>query len=508
MDPIQGLMYGFGVALTPENFLAALFGALLGTAVGILPGMGPTVVMALLLVPTMNMKVETGLIMLGAIYYGTQYGDSMTAILMNVPSEAPSVVIGIDGYQIARKGRAGAALATAAVGSFIGATIGLIGLTLIAGPVSQAALAFGPPEYFAITVVGLFVLSKISSASLSKGLVALGIGLALTTVGIEPLSGMPRYTFGNTDLLLGVDLIPVVMGIIGMAEMIEIASKNAGLPKAASINYRDLMPTRKEWKKAIPASLRGSVLGFFMGLLPGPTMALSTFASYRLEKRLAPEEVGHGAVQAVAGPKSADDGSISGTLVPLMALGIPFTAVTAVLFAGLLLHGVTPGPTLITERPEIFWGMVAAMYIGNVALLVLNFPLVGMWTSILRIPQPILSAMLVVLMMIGTYSLRNSTLDELVLVLAGVLGYIMKQMNYERTLLILGMVLGPMLEANFGRSLEMSDGDLSVFVTRPIPDVLWVILALVLLGPPILNAITGRRAGAAGVKAQEPGSIL
>ncbi|MCL4369464.1 MAG: tripartite tricarboxylate transporter permease [Chloroflexi bacterium] len=501
MNPIEGLMYGFGVALTPENFLAALFGALLGTAVGILPGMGPTVVMAILLVPTMNMKVETGLIMLGAIYYGTQYGDSMTAILMNVPSEAPSVVIGIDGYQIAKKGRAGAALAIAAVGSFIGATVGLVGLTLIAGPVSQAALAFGPPEYFAITVVGLFVLSKISSASLSKGLVALGIGLALTTVGIEPLSGMPRYTFGNTNLMLGVDLVPVVMGVIGMAEMIDIASRNSGLPKAVGINYKDLMPTREEWKKAIPASFRGSFLGFFMGLLPGPTMALSTFASYRLEKRLAPGEVGHGAVQAVAGPKSADDGSISGTLVPLMALGIPFTAVTAVLFAGLLLHGVTPGPTLITERPEIFWGMVAAMYIGNVALLVLNFPLVGMWTSILRIPQPILSAMLVVLMMIGTYSLRNSTLDEMVLVLAGVLGYIMKQMNYERTLLILGMVLGPMLEANFGRSLEMSDGDLGIFVTRPIPDTLWVILVLVLIGPLILKAINGRRAGAAGADA-------
>lgn len=450
MNPIEGLMYGFGIALTPENFLAALFGALLGTAVGILPGMGP-----------------------------------------------------IGGHRHRRlpdrteKGRAGAALAIAAVGSFIGATIGLVGLMLVAGPVSQAALAFGPPEYFAITVVGLFVLSKISSASLSKGLVALGIGLGLTTVGIEPLSGMPRYTFGNPDLILGVDLVPMVMGVIGLAEMIGIATKNSGLPKAPSINYRDLMPTRKEWAKAIPASLRGSFLGFFMGLLPGPTMALSTFASYRLEKRLAPHEVGHGAVQAVAGPKSADDGSISGTFVPLMALGIPFTAATAMLFAGLMLHGVTPGPDLIFDRPEIFWGLVAAMYIGNVALLILNFPLVGMWTSILKIPQPILSAMLVVLMLIGAYSLRNSTLDMMVLILSGCLGYVMKQMNYERTLVILGLVLGPMLETNFGRSLQMSNVGPWIFVTRPMPDVLWAVLAVILIGPLILKAINSHRAGAA-----------
>ena len=497
MNPLEGLAYGFSIALTPENFVAALVGALLGTAVGILPGMGPTVVLAILLVPTMSMKVETGLIMLGGIYYGTQYGDSMTAILMNVPSEAPSVVIGIDGYKIARKGRAGAALAVAAVGSFIGATIGLVGLTLIAGPLSQAALAFGPPEFFAITVVGLVILSRVSSASFSKGMVALGIGLALTTIGMEPFGGTERYTFGDPDLVLGVDLVPMVMGLVGMAEMLDIASKNAGLPKAASIKYRDLMPSRQEWAKALPASLRGAVVGFFMGLLPGPTMTLSTFASYRLERKLAPGEVGQGAIQAVAGPKSADDGSISGTLVPLMALGIPFTAVTAVLFAGLMLHGVTPGPDLIFDHPEIFWSLVAAMYIGNVALLILNFPLVGMWTSILKIPQPILSAMLLVLMLIGAYSLRNSNLDEMVLVLSGCLGYVMKQMNYERTLVILGLVLGSMLETNFGRSLQMSNVGAQIFFDRPIPDVLWAILVLVLLGPVALKVINRVRAGTA-----------
>jgi len=388
----------------------------------------------------------------------------------------------MDGYQIAKKGRAGAALAVSAIGSFIGSSVGLIGLALLAVPLSNWALAFGPPEYFAVTVVGFLVLSRMSSSSLPKALVALGIGLMMTTVGIDPFMGAPRFTFGNVELMEGIELVPAVMGLIGMAEMIGIAAKAAGLPRAARISYRELMPTRQEWKVAIPASLRGSVLGFFFGLLPGPTMTLSTFASYRLERRLAPEEVGHGAVQAVAGPKSADDGAVSGGLVPLMALGIPFTAVTAVLFAGLMMHGVTPGPTLISERPELFWGLVAAMYIGNIALLVLNFPLVGMWMSILRIPQPILASILVVLMLIGSYSLRNSVADMAILVGCGVLGYIMKQFDYERALVILGLVLGPMLEKNFSESLQMSRNDPMIFFTRPIPQVLWAAMVLLFLG--------------------------
>jgi len=448
--------------------------------------MGPTVVLALLLVPTMGMKPETGLIMLGAIYYGTQYGDSLSAILMGVPSEPPSVVIGMDGFQASKKGRAGPALAVAATGSFIGATIGLVGLSLVAGPLSEAALAFGPPEYFAITVVGLLVLSRMSSASMTKGLVALGLGLAVTTVGIDPLSAVPRFTFGQVQLLGGIELVPTVMGIIGMAELIHIAGRKTGLPKAIGFKARDLMPTRKEWRECIPASLRGSVIGFLFGLLPGPTMALATFASYRLERRLAPNEVGTGSLRAVAGPKAADDGAVSGTLIPLMALGIPFSAVTAVLFAGLLLHGITPGPDMISQNPHIFWGMVAAMYIGNVALLILNFPLVAMWTSVLRLPQSILSALLVVLMMIGAYSLRNNLFDMIVLAVAGIVGYVMKQLGYERTLVILGLVLGPMLESSLGRSLELSDGSLMIFVRRPIPLALWAIL-VVFFGWPVVR---------------------
>ncbi len=493
MNPIDGLAYGFSVALTWQNFLAAMAGALIGTGIGILPGMSPTVAVALLLVPTMNLEPETGLIMLGAIYYGSQYGDSMTAILMGVPSEAPSVVIGIDGYQIAKKGRAGAALAVSAIGSFIGATVGLVGLILLAEPVSDAALSLGPPEYAAITVLGLFVLSRMSSSSFWMGLAAVTLGLMFTTVGMDPLSGQTRFIFGHIQLAQGIELIPSVMGLIGMAEMLEIAAKTTALPEAAKVRFRELFPTWQEWREAIPASLRGAGLGFVFGLLPGPSLTLATFAAYRFERRLAPREVGHGSVRAVAGPKSADDGAISGTLVPLMSLGIPFTAVTAVLFAGLMLHGIQPGPALMVQQPQIFWGLVAAMYVGNVALLVMNFPLVGMWMSLLRIPQPVLSAILVMLMMIGAFSLRNSILDIGILLVMGVLGYLMKQFGFDRTLVILGLVLGPMLEMKFRESMEMSGGDLSIFVNRSFSLVLLLALVAVLLGPPLWRLATRGR---------------
>jgi putative tricarboxylic transport membrane protein len=356
-------------------------------------------------------------------------------------------------------------------------------------------VTFGAPEYFAITVVGLFLLTRISSASIWKGLSALGLGLALTTVGISGTTGDPRFTFGNTDLMQGVGLVPAVMGFIGMAEMIHIATRAESLPPLAAFRYREILPTLREWKEGVSASLRGSLIGFAFGLLPGPSMTLATFASYRLEKRLAPNEVGHGSLKAVAGPKSADDGAVSGTLVPLMALGLPFTSITAMLYAGLLLHGVTPGPTLITQRPEIFWGLVAAMYIGNIALLILNFPLVGLWVSVLKMPQSVLTAMLVVLMLIGAYSLRNNSMDMIIVLVMGMVGYIMKQLEFERTLVILGLVLGPMLETNFARSLQMSFGDLRIFVSRPIPNVLWALLVIVLLVP-LLWSRTNRRPAA------------
>jgi putative tricarboxylic transport membrane protein len=320
----------------------------------------------------------------------------------------------------------------------------------------------------------------------------LAFGLLLTTVGTDPIMGSPRFTFSVFDLTLGIDLVPMVMGIIGMAEMFAIAASPHGLPKPTAVKFRHLLPAPREWGEAIPAALRGSILGFSLGLLPGPVLTLATFASYRLEKWLAPNDVGTGSARAVAGPKAADDAAVSACLVPLMALGIPFTSTTAVLFAGLLLHGVQPGPLLMTDHPEIFWGLVAAMFIGNFALLVMNFPLVGLWVNVLRIPQHILSAALVILMLIGSYSLRNSTLDMLVVVCSGLVGYVMKQANLDRTLVILGLVLGPILESNFRQSLEMSMGSLLIFAQRPITRILLFILLVVYILPALWRPVWRR----------------
>jgi putative tricarboxylic transport membrane protein len=493
MDPLSGLIYGFHVALTPENLAAALIGALLGTAVGILPGLGPTTVIALLLIPTINLPPETGLIMLGGIYYGTQYGDSMTAILMNVPSEAPSVVIGLDGYEMAKQGRAGVALAVAAIGAWIGASVGLLGLVLLAGVLAPAALAIGPSEYFALSMVGLVILAKVSGGGTWKGLLALAIGLALPTVGQDPLTGFVRFSFGSPELMQGFTLVPVIMGLIGLSGILQLTGTSKTLPKPAPFNFREIFPSAAEWRESIPASLRGALIGFVFGILPGPGTVLSTFVSYRLERRLRPDRVGKGAVAAVAGPKAADDASVSGHLVPLMVLGIPFSSVTAILFAGILLHGIQPGPLLMGQHPEIFWGLVAAMYIGNLALLILNFPLVGMWMSILRIPQPILTALLVLLLLIGSYSLNNSFFDTLVLIGAGVLGYFLRSVDLDRTVVVLGLVLGPLVEKNFRLSLIISRGNPAVFFSTWIDDLLWLLLIVFFVGPLLIRAMAHLR---------------
>ncbi len=493
MDPLEGLRYGLSVAVTPDNLLAALVGVFLGTAVGVLPGLSPPVVLAILLVPTADMRPETALIMMGAIYYGTQYGDSLSAILMGVPSEPASVVIGIDGFQLTKKGKAGWALSVAAVGAFIGGSVGLLCLLLLAVPAANVALAFGPPEFFVLTLAGFLVLSRLSSASFPKSLVSLAIGLVLMTIGTDPYEGHPRFTFGQVNLLYGVDLVPGVMGLVGLAEILYMAAKPLAIVKVPDVAFRDLWPPRQEWMKAVPASVRGAIIGFLAGMVPGPTTTISTFLSYRLEQRLSPQEVGHGAVQAVAGPKSADDASISGHLVPLLSLGLPFTATAAIIYASMLLHGITPGPLLIPQHPEIFWGLVAAMYIGNVALLILNLPLVALWTKMLQVPQRVLTPTLVLLILIGAYALRNSIFDVVVVVFTGVLGFVLRQAGYDRVIVILGMALGDLFESSFAQSLQMGNNSPLIFFTRPIPAVAWTVLVLVYVGPWLVRRITRRQ---------------
>lgn len=488
MNALDGLVYGFSVALTPENLLAGLVGALVGTFVGVLPGLGAVGAMALLLTITLTLPPETALIMLAGIYYGAMYGGSTTSILVNVPGEAASVMTALDGYQMAKKGRAGAALAVAAVGSFIAGTLGIVGLMLFAPPLAGFALSFGPPEYFMLALLGLVALSRVSSGSAWKGTISLALGLILATVGMDPISGMRRYTFGVVELSQGIDLVAVAMGLFGMAEVLTVAEQAGGLPEVTAVRFRELFPTKSEWKRAIPAILRGSGLGFLIGLVPGPAPLISTFASYNMERRLSKhqEEFGYGAIEGVAGPESANNGATSAAMIPLLALGIPFAASPALLLAALMIHGVQPGPLLMQDHPAVFWGVVVSMYIGNLALLILNLPLVGLWVSLLRIPQPALVASILVFMFLGTYSLNNSVLDLIVLVVMGVLGYVLRKLEFDLAPIILGLVLGPMMEKSLGQSLYMSEGNLTVFFQGPITAVLWVALLAVLFLPVII----------------------
>lgn len=506
MNPFDGLLYGFSVCVSLKNLLAVFGGAIIGTLIGVLPGIGPVGAIALLLPITLGMSPETALIMLAGIYYGSMYGGSTTSILVNVPGEATSVVTAIEGYQMAKKGRAGAALAVAAVGSFVAGTLGIILLMLFAPVLADYALSFGPPEYFAIALLGLFALSRITGAPFWQSLLVLGFGLALATVGMDPVSFTTRYTAGIIQLAQGIELVPVVMGLFGVAEVLSVAEQSGGLPQIGKMKFRELFPTRPEWKRSWGPIFRGSGMGFFWGLIPGPSTVLSTFASYRLEKHLSktPEEFGQGAIEGVAGPESANNGASAGAMVPMLSLGIPFTPGAAMLLAALLIQGVQTGPLLISSRPEIFWGVVASMYIGNIALLILNFPLVGLWTSILKIPQSILLSLILLLTMVGAFAINNSMLDLVVLVVMGVVGYLFRKIKFDVSPIVVALVLGPMLETTMRESLYMSRGEMSIFMTRPISGTIFMILLVFLIVPPLWKMVRRKnRKGGAHIPSEE-----
>ncbi|HEV8472610.1 MAG TPA: tripartite tricarboxylate transporter permease, partial [Methylomirabilota bacterium] len=376
MGPLEGLAYGFAVALTPTNLFACFVGVVVGTIVGVLPGIGPVGAMALLLPSTYALDPAAALIMLAGIYYGAMYGGSTTSILVNVPGEAGSVVTLLDGYQMTRKGRAGAALAVAAVGSFVAGTLGVVGIMLASSWLADQALRFGPPEYFAITLGGLLLLSRLSGGSVLHAFLLVALGLALGTVGMDPVSALRRFTFGSVDLAQGIELVPVIMGLYGVAEVLLIAEEGITKAQIAKVRMRELFPTREEWRRSWAPIGRGSVVGFLTGLVPGPAAVLSTFIAYNLEKKVSrhPEKFGTGAIEGVAAPEAANNGATAGAMVPLLSLGIPFSPATAILLGALVIHGLNPGPLLISQRPEVFWGFVASMYIGNFLLLILNLP--------------------------------------------------------------------------------------------------------------------------------------
>ena len=477
-----GLAHGLASALQPMNLVAALVGVILGTLVGVLPGMTPTATIAVLLTFTARLNTEPAFIMLAGIYFGAQYGNSITAILLNIPSEPQSVVIARHGFRLTQRGRAGAALSCAAIGSFVGVIVGLVGLSLVAPALSRLAEAFGPPEFFAVTAAGLVAIVIVMNKGGPAGILSVCLGLALSTVGVDPVESVNRFTFGIPGLLAGMQLVPIAVGLFGMAELLDRYVRNQRVASMVQVgSFSELRPTASELKATAWSGLRGGIMGFLLGSIPGPSILMGVFGSYAAEERLAmrkygTEELEKGQIELVAGPKAADDAAASGSLVPLLTLGLPFTPVTAMLFAALLLHNITPGPLFIADNPSIFWGLVAAMGIGNIVLLILNFPLVGVWIRLLRIPEKYRFAILMLVMMLGVYALRYSFFDLWVLCIAGVLGTILHRVGFDRLLIVLGLIIGTPMEQSLRQSLLLSKGNPMVFVTQPVS--LGIFLAL------------------------------
>jgi putative tricarboxylic transport membrane protein len=493
MDLLNNLALGFGVALQPINLLYCFLGVFIGTLVGVLPGIGPVAAMSLLLPVTFNATPEAGIIMLAGIYYGSMYGGSTTAILVNIPGEAASVVTCLDGYKMARQGRAGPALGIAAIGSFIAGTFAVLGLMLVAPTLARFAVKFGPAEYFSLMVLGLSILAYLSHGSLVKALIMACFGLALGLIGLDSITGVPRLTFDRMELVDGVGLVPIVMGLFGIAEI--LSNLEQTLTRSVMVsNIRNLLPSREDWKESAAPLARGSILGFLLGILPGGGAVIASFVSYALEKKISktPEKFGHGAIAGVAGPEAANNAAAGGGFIPLLTLGIPPNVVMALLLGAFIVHGLQPGPLLMVQNPGVFWGIVASMYIGNVMLLILNLPLVGLWVQVLKVPYRILFPLILLFCLIGVYSISNAIFDLYVMIAFGVLGYLMRKFGYEPAPLVLAFVLGPLMENNLRKALIISDGSFKIFVERPI-SLTCLVIALAILLSPLLPGLRARR---------------
>jgi putative tricarboxylic transport membrane protein len=487
MDVLGNVLYGFQVALQPLNLFYCFMGTLIGTLVGVLPGLGPAAAIALLLPSTFHASPVSATIMLAGIYYGAMYGGSTTSVLVNIPGEAASVVTCLDGHQMALKGRAGPALGIAAFGSFIAGTFGVIALTITGPILSGVALKFGPPEYFSMMIVGITVLTYLSSGSMIKSLMMATVGLILGGVGMDAISGKYRFTYGMQILADGVGLVPLVMGLFGISEVLENLETEIRR-EIVSAKFRNLFPNLQDWKDSTGPILRGTFLGFFLGLVPGGGAIIAAFVSYAIEKKVSkhPEEFGRGAIQGVAGPEAANNSAASGNFIPLLTLGIPCNAVMAILLGALMIHGLQPGPLLMTKAPDLFWGTIVSMYLGNVMLLVLNLPLIGLWVKVLKVPYYLLYPLILLFCLIGAYSIGNNPGDVLLMLVFGVVGYLLKKFQYDGAPLILAAVLGPMLEEAFRQSLMLSKGNFKIFVSRPL-SLCFLITACVLLIIPIVT---------------------
>ena len=475
-ETFHNLLLGFSVSLAPLNLFYCFVGVLLGTVVGVLPGLGSAATIALLLPITFHMPATSAIIMLAGIWYGSMYGGSTTSILLRIPGEAASVMTCVDGFEMARQGRAGAALGIAAFGSFIAGTVGVVGLMFLGPPLAEFALEFGPPEYFALTTLGLTLVSYLGSKSVPKALSMAVVGLLLGTVGLDPVRSAERFTFGSLSLQGGIELVPMVIGLFGLAEVFLMLDRRWRVEDVVRTptGLLDLLPTRQDWRDSAGAIARGTLIGFLVGVLPGAGATISSFVAYALEKRRSrhPERFGTGAIEGVAAPEAANNSATAAGFVPLLTLGIPGNVVTALMLGAFLLHGITPGPTLLTQRPEMFWGVVTSMYVGNVMLLILNIPLIGLFTRIARVPASILGPLIVLVCLAGTYGVNNNPIDLLVMVAFGVACYLMTKLGYDPAPLVLGFVLGPMVEMSLRQSLILSQGSFLIFFGRPIAGVL------------------------------------
>ncbi|MCX6090142.1 MAG: tripartite tricarboxylate transporter permease [Candidatus Atribacteria bacterium] len=493
MELFSAVLMGFQVAFQPVNIFFCFLGVLIGTLVGVLPGLGPVAAISLLLPVTFQVSSVSAIIMLAGIYYGAMYGGSTTSILVNIPGEAASVITCLDGYQMARNGRAGPALGISAFASFVAGTLSILGLMFVGPLLAKEALRFGPPEYFATMILGLTILVFLASGPMWKALIAAGFGLFLSTVGMDNVSGNTRFSFNIEELVDGIGLVPVCMGFFGIAEV--LANVEGSMERAVfDTKIKNLLPSLNDWKASLGPMFRGSILGFFLGILPGGSAVIATFVSYAVEKKVSkhPEKFGTGAIEGVAGPEAANNAASGGSFIPLMSLGIPSNAVMAILLGALLIHGVQPGPLLIKEHADIFWGLVASMYLGNVMLLALNLPLIGLWVKILKIPYFILFPLILLFCLIGSYSINTSITDINIMIIFGLMGYIFRKFGYEAAPLILALVLGPIMEDSLRQSLLMSSGSPLIFFNRPISLVI-LIIAFLLLVFPLIPGLNKKR---------------
>lgn len=485
MELFANLLLGFQVALSPINLMYCLIGALVGTLIGVLPGIGPIATLSMLLPITFHLPPISALIMLAGIYYGAQYGGSTTAILVNLPGEASSVVTCIDGYQMARQGRAGAALAVAALGSLFAGCVATLILAAFAPPLAHWALLFGPAEYFSLVILGLVMAVVLAQGSLITAFGMIAIGVLLGLVGADVTTGAERLTFGLIELSEGVDFVPLAMGLYAIPEIV----RNLERPEHRTVlkgKVHGLWPTREDFRRSWPATLRGTAIGSVLGILPGSGSMLASFSAYMLEKQVSrrPEEFGKGAVEGVAAPESANNAHAQTSFIPLLTLGIPANAVMALMAGAMTIQGIRPGPEVMTSRPDLFWGVIASMWIGNLMLVVINLPLIQMWVALLRVPYRLLYVAILAFCCVGVYSVHNSGFEVLELIVFGLVGYAFAKWKFEPAPLLLAFILGPMLEEHLRRAMLVSNGDPSVFVTRPIS------LALLLLASAMIAVFT------------------